>query len=66
MALLLNFLDKKDSNLNRISYEFSILPTQNNCPVIEDKIFNTTPYPYLYIIFAEKLIEIKQIELGVV
>ncbi len=46
---------QKDSNLNRISYEFSLLPMQNNCPVIEDKIFNSAPYPYLNII-CEKII----------
>ncbi|AHK51293.1 hypothetical protein AJ82_04610 [Bacillus velezensis TrigoCor1448] len=59
------FLDKKDSNLNRISYEFSLLPMQNNCPVIEDKIFNAAPYPYLNIILRKNNL-IKQMGLGMV
>ncbi|ASK57631.1 hypothetical protein CFN60_04145 [Bacillus velezensis] len=63
------FLDKKDSNLNRISYEFSLLPMQNICPVIEDKIFNAAPYPYLNIIYGKRISRnnmIKQNELGMV
>ncbi|WP_230116270.1 hypothetical protein [Bacillus velezensis] len=62
-------MDKKDSNLNRISYEFSLLPMQNICPVIEDKIFNAAPYPYLNIIYGKRISRnnmIKQNELGMV
>ena len=42
---------------------------QNNCPVIEDKIFNAAPYPYLNIICGKRISRnnmIKQNELGMV